>query len=155
VILKGTQVNRTRVQYVFRSEGEIVSISYVSACNSFKFTTFNINFYQDVRVWNASFYPSAGLEKIWPFTLLGDRNSMVINVFYFYICTFSSLCAVPYMAVVCSSSVSCFPGMLRRSILHDFDMVPVAPINTCLLLLLLFIITVSENSYHISKILYS
>jgi len=65
---------------------------------------------------------------------------MVKNVFYFYICTFGSLCAVPCVAVFCNSFMSCFPGMLRRYILHDLEMVPVAPINTCLLLLLLLLL---------------
>jgi len=30
---------------------------------------------------------------------------------YFYISTFRSMCAVPNMAVFCSSLTSCFPGM--------------------------------------------
>ena len=36
----------------------------------------------------------------------------VLNLLYFYICTFRSMCAVPNMAVFCSSLTSCFPGML-------------------------------------------
>jgi len=32
------------------------------------------------------------------------------------------------MAVFFSSSISCFPGMLLRYHLNDFEMVPVAPI---------------------------
>ena len=35
----------------------------------------------------------------------------VLNLFYFYISTFRSVCAVPSMAVFCSSLTSCFPGM--------------------------------------------
>jgi len=54
---------------------------------------------------------------------------MVMNVFYFYFCTFGSLCAVPNMAVFCSSFMSCFPGILRRYFLQDLETVPVAPIN--------------------------
>ena len=49
---------------------------------------------------------------------------------YFYISTFRSLCAVPNMAVFCSSLISCFPDMLLRYCLRDFEMVPVAPIIT-------------------------
>jgi len=36
----------------------------------------------------------------------------VLNLLYFYISTFRSMCAVPNMAVHCSSLISCFPGML-------------------------------------------
>ena len=35
----------------------------------------------------------------------------VLNLLYFYISTFRSVCAVPNMAVFCSSLTSCFPGM--------------------------------------------
>jgi hypothetical protein len=40
------------------------------------------------------------------------------------------MCAVPNMAVFCSSLISCFPGMLLRYCLSDFEMVLVAPIIT-------------------------
>ena len=36
----------------------------------------------------------------------------VLNLMYFYISTFRSMCAVPNMAVFCSSLISWFPGML-------------------------------------------
>ena len=36
----------------------------------------------------------------------------VLNLLYFYIGSFRSMCAVPSMAVFCSSLTSCFPGML-------------------------------------------
>jgi len=36
----------------------------------------------------------------------------VFNLLYFYISTFRSMCAVPNMAVFCSSLTSYFPGML-------------------------------------------
>jgi len=38
----------------------------------------------------------------------------VLNLLYFYISTFRSMCAVPNMAVFCSSLTSCFPGMLHH-----------------------------------------
>ena len=53
--------------------------------------------------------------------------------FVLYIRTFRSMCAVPNMAVFfffCSSLISCFPGVLFRYCLSDFEMVPVAPIIT-------------------------
>ena len=36
----------------------------------------------------------------------------VLNLLCCYISTFRSMCAVPNMAVFCSSLTSCFPGML-------------------------------------------
>ena len=51
-----------------------------------------------------------------------------LNLFYLYISTFRSVCAVPNMAVFCSSLTSCFPGMLLIYFLNDFKIVPVAPI---------------------------
>jgi len=38
----------------------------------------------------------------------------MLSVLYFDISTFRSVCAVPSMAVVCSSFISCFPGILLR-----------------------------------------
>jgi hypothetical protein len=50
----------------------------------------------------------------------------MLNVLYFYIST----CAVPNMAVLCSSLISCFPCMLFSYFLNDIQMVPFAPITT-------------------------
>ena len=38
------------------------------------------------------------------------------------------MCAVPNMAVCCSSLTSCFPGILLMYFLNDFEIVLVAPI---------------------------
>ena len=54
----------------------------------------------------------------------------VLNLFYFYICTFRSMCAVPSMAVFCGSLTSWFPGMLLTYFINVFEIVPVAPIIT-------------------------
>ena len=54
----------------------------------------------------------------------------VLNILYFYISTFRSICAVPNMAVFRSSLTSCFPVMLLTYFLNDFEIVRVAPINT-------------------------
>ena len=54
----------------------------------------------------------------------------VLNPLYFYISTFRSMCAVPNMAVFCSSLTSCFPGMLLTYFLNDFVIVPVVHIIT-------------------------
>jgi len=47
----------------------------------------------------------------------------VLNLLYFYISTFRSMCAVPSMAVFCSSLTSCFLGMLLTYFLNDFEIV--------------------------------
>ena len=49
----------------------------------------------------------------------------MLNILYFYISTSRSMCAVPNMAVFCSSLISCFPGTLFRYFLNDFEMVTV------------------------------
>ena len=54
----------------------------------------------------------------------------VLNLLYFYISTFRSMCAVPNMAVFCSSLTSWFPGMLLTYFLNVFERVPVALIIT-------------------------
>ena len=54
----------------------------------------------------------------------------VLNLLYFYISTFRSMCAVPNMVFFCGSLTSCFPGMLLSYFLNDFEIVPVAPIIT-------------------------
>ena len=43
---------------------------------------------------------------------------------YFFISTFRSMCAVRSMAVLCSSLMSCFSGILLRCFLNTFEMVP-------------------------------
>jgi len=63
------------------------------------------------------------------FTVLISSVS-VLNLLHFYISTFRSVCAVPNMAVFCSSFTSCFPGMLLTYFLNDFEIVPVTPIIT-------------------------
>ena len=54
----------------------------------------------------------------------------VLNVLYFYISTFRSICAVPKMAVFCNSLISCFPDMLLRYFLNGFETVTIALIIT-------------------------
>ena len=49
---------------------------------------------------------------------------------HLYVSTFRSMCAVPNMAVFCSSLTSWFPGILLTNFLNVFNMVPVAPIIT-------------------------
>ena len=44
-----------------------------------------------------------------------------LALLYFYVSTFRSMCAVPSMAVFCSSFTSWFPGMLLMYFLNDDD----------------------------------
>ena len=53
-----------------------------------------------------------------------------LALLFFYVSTFRSMCAVPNMAVFCSSLMSWFPGMSLTYFLNDLEMVPVAPIIT-------------------------
>ena len=55
----------------------------------------------------------------------------------FYVSTFRSMCAVPNMAVFCSSLTSGFPVMLLTYFLNDFEMVPFAPIITDITLIII------------------
>jgi len=54
----------------------------------------------------------------------------VLNLLYFFISTFRSMCAVSNMTVFCSSLTSCFPGMLLTYYLNDYEIVSAAPIIT-------------------------
>ena len=54
----------------------------------------------------------------------------VLDLLYFYISTFRSMCAMPNMAVSWSSLTSFFPGMLLTYFLNAFEIVPVAPTIT-------------------------
>ena len=66
------------------------------------------------------------------FTICATRNviSQVKYVLYLYVSTSRSMCAVPNMFFFCSYLISCFPGMLLRYCLSDFEKVPVAPVIT-------------------------
>jgi hypothetical protein len=72
---------------------------------------------------------------------------------YLYISTFRSMCAVPNMAVFCSSLTSRFPGTLLTHFLNDFEMASVAPVITgftfafTLLLLLLLLLLRKPSSF--------
>jgi hypothetical protein len=57
---------------------------------------------------------------------------------YLYVNTFRNMCAVPNMAVFCSSLTSWCPGMLLTYFLNDFEIVPVAPIITGITFVIIF-----------------
>ena len=66
----------------------------------------------------------------------------VLNLLYFYISTFRSVCAVPNMTGFWSSLTSCFPGMLLTYFLNDYEIVPVAPIITGITFVFTFLIII-------------
>jgi len=53
-----------------------------------------------------------------------------LALLFFYVSTSWSMCAVPSMAVFCSSVTSWFPGISLTYFLNDLEMVPVTPIIT-------------------------
>jgi hypothetical protein len=55
------------------------------------------------------------------------------------------MCAVPNMAVFCSSLTSWFPGMLLTYFLNDFEMVAFAPIITDFIIIIIIIIIITIN----------
>ena len=61
-----------------------------------------------------------------------------LALLFFYVSTFQSMCAVPNMAVFCSSLTSWFPGISLTYFLNDLEMVPVAPIITGITLVFTF-----------------
>ena len=65
---------------------------------------------------------------------------------FFYVSTFRSMCAVPNMAVFCSSLTSWFPCMSLTYFLNDLEMVPVAPIITGITLVIIIIIKSQQFS---------
>ena len=54
----------------------------------------------------------------------------MLNVMYFYISNFQSVCAVSNMAVFCISLISCFPDILLKYILDEAEIIPAAPVFT-------------------------
>ena len=60
-----------------------------------------------------------------------------LNLLYFYISTFRSMCAVPNMAVFCSFLTSWFPGMLLTYFLNNFEIVPVDPIIIIIIIIII------------------
>jgi hypothetical protein len=66
------------------------------------------------------------------------------------------MCAVPNMAVFCSSLTSWFPDILLTYFLNDFEMVPVAPIITggIIIIIIIIIIKYRQAKYLNFKPLY-
>jgi len=69
---------------------------------------------------------STATAVLWLHYMVHIRLFPKINLLCFCINTFRSMCAVPSMAVVCSSLMLCFPGLLLRYFLIDSEILPVA-----------------------------
>ena len=65
----------------------------------------------------------------------------VLTPLYLYVSTFRSMCAVPNMAVFCSSLTSWFPGMLLTYFLNDFKII----------IIIIIIIIISHFSPSVGK----
>ena len=52
-----------------------------------------------------------------------------LALLYFYVITFRSMCAVPNMAVFCSSFTSWFPGMLLMYFQNYFEIIIIITYN--------------------------
>ena len=65
----------------------------------------------------------------------------LLNLLYFYISTFRSMCAVPNMAVFWSSLTSCFPGIFLTYFLNDFEIVPII-INIIIIIIIIIVLRV-------------
>jgi len=60
---------------------------------------------------------------------------LVLNLLYFYISTFRSMCVVPNVAVFCSSLTSCFPGMLLTFIIIISVIIAILLVITAIILI--------------------
>jgi len=66
----------------------------------------------------------------------------VLNLLYFYISTFRSMCAVPNTAVFCGSLTSCFLGMLLTCFLNYFEIIPIAHIIIGIIIIIVVVVVV-------------
>jgi hypothetical protein len=69
----------------------------------------------------------------------------VINVLYFHVSTFRSMCVIPNVTIFCSSLILCFTVTLLMYFLNDFEMIPVAPVITDITVIVTIIITIQDT----------
>jgi hypothetical protein len=62
--------------------------------------------------------------------------------------TFRIMCDVPSIAVFCSESIECFPGVASKFFLKLLVTIPVAPVITGILLLLLLLFSLFNSLVH-------
>jgi hypothetical protein len=69
-----------------------------------------------------------------------------LALMYFYIALSEvAMCAVPNMAIFCSSLTSLFPSVVLTYFLNDFEMVPVAP-SIIIIIITTIIIIINSNA---------
>jgi small-conductance mechanosensitive channel len=78
--------------------------------------------------------------------------SSILNSLCFYISTFRSMCAVPNIAVFCSSLTSCFSGMLLKYFLKDFELLS-SPL--CTVFTLIYLKQTMFLGYTVSQLFYA
>jgi hypothetical protein len=71
----------------------------------------------------------------------------VLNLLYFYISTFRSMCAVPNMAVFCSSLTSWIPSTLLRYFLNELKWKYRFRLHT---LLVMYFLNIFSETLHVS-----
>lgn len=86
-------------------------------------------------------------DILWSHFLVSVMLFPMINVLYFDINTFRSVCTVPSMAVFCSSFMSWFPGMVLRYFVDDFETVQVSPI----IIGITFVFTIHKQCFSIVR----
>jgi len=100
--------------------------------------------YLQLYIWNKTFSGAYSAAVVRYLQSVLHVTSPVKYASYFYISTFCSMCAVSNMADICSSLISCFPGMLLRYCLSAFEMVPVT--------IIIIIIIITTAVFYISSI---
>ena len=112
----------------------IIIISSSSSSSSSSSIILGISFMQGIYTYipEKKHVPKEHRVAATPVLLFMVRISLVpaLTPLYLYVSTSRCMCAVPNMAVFCSSLTSWFPGMLLTYFLNDFEVVPVAPIIT-------------------------
>ena len=125
-----------------------VKISKQTYCYYYHFYYYYYYYYYYYHLLSSS---SSPLRRVFILTFLRQTMSLGNTVLQLFCCYYSwclyrqfqcwtyciftlvlsdVMCAVPNMAVFCSSLTSCFPGMLLTYFLNDFEIVPVAHIIT-------------------------
>ena len=107
---------------------------------------FNYNLIPEIN--HVSRVPSV-VAILWLQFMVHVMQFPVINVLYFYISSLQRVCTVPNMTLFCRSIMSCFPGILLRYFLNDFEIVPVVPYyywyHFCFYLALTIILIITYN----------
>ena len=80
-----------------------------------------------------------------PVPLLNQSWSPSLSLQVPYCSSFRIMCDVPSIAVFCSESIDCFPGMVSKFFLKHFITIPVAPFVTGIIFLRFYIRCISVH----------